>query len=290
VRYGYDPGCSRLHGAGPGDASAREVARLLGLTLEEIEDPFDSATGSLAMNGIPAYARVGRMLTLAARQLAGREDSCVPPTVVSPCSACYRNLSRASDSLDAHPDLRETVAEELATAGFALETRPVRVRHLLDVLWEDAGKEAIRTRVTKPLTGLRVAPYYGCLATRTGSPAPAAAPPAGPRRLEEILSAIGAEVVDLPLRDHCCGGRAAEASEEVATSLQHRILRSARDEGADVIATVCRRCLRNLEAGREPVARRFRARFPVRVRYFTDLVARAFGISLEGVTPEGVRS
>lgn len=278
MRYGYDPGCSRLPGTGPGDASAREVARLLGLTLEEIEDPFDSATGSLAMNGIPAYARVGRMLTLAARQLAEREDSCVPPAVVSPCSACFRNLSRASDSLAAHPDLRETVAEELAAAGLSLEPRTVRVRHLLDVLWEDAGKDAIRARVTKPLAGLRVAAYYGCLTTRAGSPEHGAGTPAGPGRLEEILSAIGAEVVGLPLKDHCCGGRAAEASEEVAASLQHRILRSAGEEGADVIATVCRRCLRNLEAGREPVARRFGVRFPVPVRYFTDLVAEALGV------------
>jgi heterodisulfide reductase subunit B2 len=279
VRYGYDPGCSRLSGAGRSDASLREVAGTLGLTLEEIEDPFEPATGALAMNGIAAYARVGRMLTLAARQLAGRADACIPPAVVSPCSACFRTLSRANASLSAHPDLRETVAEELAAGGLSLELRPVRVRHLLDVLVEDAGLDAIRARVTRPLAGLRAAPYYGCLATRSGSPPPEAGTPAG-RRLEEVLAALGAEVVDLPLKDHCCGGRAAEASEEVAASLQHRILRSARDAGADVIATVCRRCLRNVEAGREPVARAFRTRFALPVRYFTDLLSEAFGLGV----------
>ncbi|MFN7989113.1 MAG: heterodisulfide reductase-related iron-sulfur binding cluster [Thermoanaerobaculia bacterium] len=277
MRYGYDPGCSRLTGAGSSDASVRDVASALGLALEEIEDPFDSATGALAMNGIPAYARVGRLLTLAARQLAGRADACVPPAVVSPCSACFRTLSRAAESLAAHPDLRETVAEELAAGGLSLELRPVRVRHLLDVLLEDAGLDAIRARVTRPLAGLRVAPYYGCLATRSGAPGAGAG--AG-RRLEEVVAALGAEVVDLPLRDHCCGGRAAEVSEDVAASLQHRILRSARDAGADVVATVCRRCLRNVEAGREPVARAFRVRFATPVRYFTDLVADAFGLGV----------
>ena len=275
MRYGYDPGCSRLPGAGSSDASVRDVASALGLALEEIENPFDSATGALAMNGIPAYARVGRLLTLAARQLAGRADACVPPAVVSPCSACFRTLSRAAESLSAHPVLRETVAEELAAGGLSLELRPVRVRHLLDVLHEDAGLEAVRARVTRPLAGLRVAPYYGCLATRSGAPGAGAG-----RRLEEVLDALGAEVVDLPLRDHCCGGRAAEVSEDVAASLQHRILRSARDAGADVVATVCRRCLRNVEAGRERVARAFGARFAIPVRYFTDLVAAAFGLGV----------
>ena len=273
MRYGYDPGCSRLADAGRADASARDVAEALGLTLEEIEDPYDPATGALAMDGIPAYARVGRMLTLAARQLAGRPDASAPPTVVSPCSACFRTLSRASASLAAHPDLRETVAEELAAGGLSLEARPVRIRHLLDVVVEDAGLDAVRARVTRPLAGLRVAPYYGCLATRTGGSRPG-------DRLESLLAAVGAEVVDLPLKDHCCGGRAAEASEEVAASLQHRILRSARDARADLVATVCRRCLRNVEAGREPVARAFRARFSLRVLYFTDLVAEAFGIGV----------
>ena len=264
MRYGYDPGCSRLDDAGRSDVSAREVAGALGLTLEEIEDPFDSATAALEMDGIPAFVRVGRMLTLAARQLAGRDDACVPPAVVSPCSACFRTLSRASASLSARPDLRETVAEELAAGQLPLELRPVRVRHLLDVLVEDAGPEAVRAQVTRPLAGLTVAPYYGCLATRSAAPGAAPRPAGG---LEELLSAAGADVVDLPLKDHCCGGRAAEASEEVAASLRHRILRSARDAGADVVATVCRRCLRNVEAGH--------ARFAISVRYFPDLLAEA---------------
>ena len=230
------------------------------------------------MNAIPAYARVGRLLTLAARQLASREDASVPPSVVTPCSACFLNLSRAGHSLDTHADLRDRVAEELAATGLSLDPGSVRVRHLLDVLYEDAGPDEIRRRVTRPLTHLRVAPYYGCLTTRRGFPEPVREDPAPPARLEEILSALGAEVVDFPLKAHCCGGRAAEASEEVATSLHHRILRSAADHGADVIATVCPRCLRNLEAGQEPVNRRFQTRFAIPVRYFTDLVAEAFGV------------
>jgi heterodisulfide reductase subunit B len=288
VRYGYDPGCSRPPGGGAGEDAVLEVANALGLTLEEIEEPGGCGREARAMNAIPAYARVGRLLAVAARQLAAREDASVPPSVVTPCSACFRNLSRARNSLATHADLRDRVAEELAVTGLFLDPGSVRVRHLLDVLYEDAGPDEIRRHVTNPLTHLRVAPYTGCLVARSGIPEPGLENPGPPSRLEEILSALGAEVVAFPLEAHCCGGRAAEASEEVATSLHHRILRSAADHGADVIAVVCPRCLRNLEAGQEPVNRRFRTRFAIPVRYFTDLLAEALGVAPR--TSPGVRS
>ncbi|HYN42458.1 MAG TPA: CoB--CoM heterodisulfide reductase iron-sulfur subunit B family protein [Thermoanaerobaculia bacterium] len=284
MRYGYDPGCSRRPAGGSDEDGVLEVASALGLTLEEIETPGGCGREILAMNAIPAYARVGRLLALAARQLAAREDASVPPSVVTPCSACFLNLSRARHSLATHADLRDRVAEELAAMGLSLDPGSVRVRHLLDVLYEDAGPDEIRRRVTRPLAHLRVAPYYGCLTTRRRFPDPVGEDPAHPTRLEEILSALGAEAVDFPLKAHCCGGRASEASEEVATSLHHRILRSAADHGANAIATVCPRCLRNLEAGQEAVNRRFRTRFAIPVRYFTDLVAEALEV------PLGVRS
>lgn len=278
MRYGYDPGCWRLPGSGSGEAAVFEVARTLGLTLEEIDEPGGCGTEGLAMNAIPAYARVGRLLTLAARQLSARDDAAVPPSVVTPCSDCFLNLSRASASLDTHADLRERVAEELAATGLSLpEPGSVRFRHLLDVLYEDVGAGAIRERVARPLGHLRVAPYYGCLESPRRSSGPRRNASGLPGRLEEILSALGAEVVDFPLRSHCCGGRATIASDEVATSLQHRILRSAADQGADVIATVCPGCLRNLGTGQSAVNRRYQTKFAIPVRYFTDLVADAIG-------------
>lgn len=276
MRYGYDPGCLGPPAGRPFGDTAREVAFALGLTLEEIAGPAGCAGADLAMNGIPAYARVGRLLALSARQLADHDGGPLPPAVVTPCSSCFRSLSRATRSLETHAELRRSVAEGLATEGLSLEGRPVLVRHLLDVLFADAGPDAIRVRVRRPLSGLRVVPYHGCLA---GRPEEGAAGPDGSdTRLEEVLSALGADVVGFPLAAHCCGGRAAEASEETATSLHHRILRSACDRKADVIATVCPRCERNLATGQDAVNRRYGTRFAIPVRYFTELVAEAFGL------------
>ena len=278
MRYGYDPGCSRPSGGGACDATVVEIARALGLTLEEIENPGGRAPWSLAMSGIPAYARVGRLLTLAARQLGPQKDAAGLPALVVPCSDCFFNLSRASRSLCEHPDLRDKVTEELAAGGLAFEPGPVQVRHLLDVVYEDAGPDAVRARVRRPLTGLRAAPYTGCLSTRRTIPGPALETPEPAARLGELLSALGADVVDFPLKTHCCGGRAADSSEETATSLQHRILSNAADRGTAVIAAACPRCVRNLVSGQDAVNRRFGTRFSIPVRHFADLMSEAFGV------------
>lgn len=275
VRYGFDSGCLRPPGGAPGRCAAREVAEALGLTLEEVPEPGGCDVPGLAMNGIPAYARVARLLTLAARSLAGHGDARFPPTFVTPCAACFRGLSRASRTLGTREDLRQAVAQELASAGLALERGPVLVRHLLDVLVADAGAEAIRSRVVKPLAGLRVAPYYGCLAPREGAPGSEAD---GPGRLETLLGALGAAVADFPLKDHCCGGRAAEACEETAASLHVRILRSAEAHGADVLAVACPRCERSLSRGREAANRRYGTRLSLPVRDFAALARDAFGL------------
>lgn len=277
ARYGYEPGCFRPPAGRAGDARLLETVRALGLELEIVDERTGGAPGALALNGLSAYARVARLLSLAGRLGRGALPR-RSPTVVSPCTACFRNLSRARSALATHTDLRQQVDAMLAEEGFRCEPGAVRVRHLLDVLWEDFGAEAVRARVSRPLSGLRVAAYYGCLDVRgVGSRETRAA--GFETRLEQLLAAIGAEVVDLPLRSHCCGGRSSEASAEVATSLVGRILRSAARQRVDVIAVACPRCRHNLQcpSGTTPAS----APTPpgARIRYFTELLAEAFGIA-----------
>lgn len=237
ARYGYEPGCFRPPAGREGDVGLLDAVRALGLELEVVDERTGDAPGALALNGLPAYARVARLLSLAAR-LGRSALPRRPPQVVSPCTACFRNLSRGRQALETHPELRQQVDACLAADGFRYEPGAVRVRHLLDVLWEDVGPDGVRARVSRPLTGLRVAAYYGCLVVRDGD-ARAARTAGFETRFEQLLEALGADVVDLPLRSHCCGGRASEASAEVAASLVGRVLRSAAERGVDVIAVAC---------------------------------------------------
>jgi Heterodisulfide reductase, subunit B len=197
ARYGYEPGCFRPPTGREGDAGLLGAVRALGLELEVVDERSGDAPGALALNGLPAYARVARILSLAARLGRGALPR-RPPTIVSPCTACFRNLSRARKALATHTDLRRQVDACLAEEGFRCEPGAVRVRHLLDVLWEDVGPDAIRARVSRPLSGRRVAAYYGCLAVRGGDGAGKSRSAGFETRFERLLDALGADVVELP--------------------------------------------------------------------------------------------
>lgn len=281
-RYGYEPGCFRPPKRRAGEAGLLDAVRAVGLELEIVDERTGDAPGALALNGLPAYTRVARLLSLAARLGRGAFPR-RPPTIVSPCTACFRNLSRARQALATHADLRRQVDACLADEGFRCEPGRVRVRHLLDVLWEDVGLDAVRARVSRPLSGRRVAAYYGCLAIRDNG-ARGARTAGFETRFEQLLEALGADVVDFPLRSHCCGGRASEASAEVAASLVGRIRRSAAERRVEVIAVACPRCRHNLRSrlGTLPAA----APEPpeIHVRYFTELMAEAFGPGPRGAT------
>lgn len=277
LRYAY--ACdSGEPGAGASEERVRGALSALGLSLEELGEPAGCAASGPGMNGIAAYVRVARLLGRAAGRLALLPDSGATPTVVTPCAACARSLSRAAESLATHAELRDAVSEELSSEGLPLHASAVRVRHLLDVLRDDIGAGAIRATVRRPLAGLRVAPFEGCRRT-AGEPDEGGEEPA----LAELLAALGADVVEFPLRLHCCGGRAAEASEETATSLHVRLHRSAAEHGADVVATACTRCARNLAGGRDAVNRRYGTLFEIPVVHFTALLADA-------LAEDGVRS
>lgn len=276
ARYGYEPGCFRPPSGREGDAGLLDAVRALGLELEVVDEQIGDAPGALALNGLPAYARVARLLSLGARLGRGTLPR-RPPTIVSPCTSCFRNLSRARQALATHADLRQQVDASLADEGFRFEPGAVRVRHLLDVLWEDVGPDTVRARVSRPLTGLRVAAYYGCLDVRGGGTRESRAP-GFETRFERLLAALGADAVDFPLRFHCCGGRSSEASAEVAASLVGRILRSAAERRVDVIAVACPRCRHNLRTRPGPLAAVSPALPEVPVRYFTELLVEAFSL------------
>ncbi len=279
TRYGYEPGCFRPPAGRDPDAEILDAVRALGLDLEVVDERTGGAPGALALNGLPAYARVARLLSLAARLGRGTFPR-RPPTVVSPCTACFRNLSRARQALATHPDLRLQVDGCLEEEGIRCEPGAVRVRvrHLLDVLWEDVGPDAIRARVSRPLSGRRVAVYYGCLAIRDGGTRERRAP-GFETRFERLLEALGADVVDFPLRSHCCGGNASEASSDVAASLVGRILRCAARRRVEAIAVACPRCRHNLRSRAATLPEGAPEPPGIPVRYFTELMAEAFALS-----------
>jgi heterodisulfide reductase subunit B len=264
------------HSAEPYDLSTKAIAAPLGLSLEEIDDwNCCGATEYISINKNAAYALVGRNLALAAQQGVSHD-------VVAPCSACFLNLRKVDHYMGKYPELSDKTNAALAAGDLHYEPGSMRVRHLLDVVVEDVGYEALKTHVVRPLDGLRVAPYYGCLIVRPqwngGSIDPRGTDPEYPTHLDRLLRTLGAEVVDFPLKTHCCGGHMTQISADTAYELIRRLLHNASEYEADLIVTACPMCQLNLDAYQAQVNRHFGSAFHLPVLYFTQMIGLAMGM------------
>jgi heterodisulfide reductase subunit B2 len=280
-QYAYYPGCSLESMAKSYNLSSVEVAKALGLHLQEIEDwNCCGATAYFPVDEMLAHTLVSRNLALAEKQ--GASD------FVAPCSACYKNAYFTNKYLGQDRDLAEHVNYALEADNLHVDGH-LRVRHLIEVFLEDTGLETIRSLVTQPLQGLKVAPYYGCQLLR---PRKDHEDTENPRFFEDLLAAIGAEAVSYPSKTRCCGGSLIVTNRKAALELVRILLADAVAGGADVIATACPMCNVNLEVYQSQVNAEFGTQYAVPVMYFTQLMGVALGLRAEslGVGTEMVPS
>jgi heterodisulfide reductase subunit B2 len=265
-QYAYFPGCSLESLSKSYHVSALEAARALDVDLQELEDwNCCGATAYFPVDALLAY-------TLTARNLAQAEQAGLD--FVAPCSACFKNAYTTNNYLQHDKDLADHINYALEADNLHVNGTS-RVMHLIDVFTQDVGMETIKQKVSKPLTGLRVAPYYGCQLLR---PRKGHEDVENPQYFESLLSALGAEPVDYPSKARCCGGSLIITGRKAALDMLYKCLKDAVDTKADVIATTCPMCHVNLEAYQSRANQEFGADFKVPVMYFTQLVGLALGV------------
>ncbi len=258
MKYTYYPGCTIGTTAVEFGLSTDAVCEALGVELVELED-WNCCGASSAHSLDHELA-----LRLPARNVALAQQEGLD--IVAPCPACYQHVLQADRTLRENPEWRR---EMEALLGFTYTGQP-RVRHLLEVLTEPEVLEAVRQRVTRPLKGLRVASYYGCVLVRppefTGWD-----DPEHPTRMDRLVAALGAEPVEWSYKVDCCGASLSLSRSEVVVTLSTRLAREAQEAGADVIACACGMCQINLDT---------RQNLPekIPVLYFTELMGLAFGL------------
>ena len=273
MKYGYYPGCSLEKNASSYDVSTKAVAKPLGIEFQELEDwNCCGATEYMTLNRMAAYALITRNLALAEKQLTNGKQ------VVAPCSMCFLNMTKADHYLAEDASLAENVNVALSAGNMHYTPGSVTARHLLEVMIDDIGLETIASKVSKPLAGLKVAPYYGCLVTRPGYLSKFDNYEY-PTSLDRLMKSLGATVVDYPMKAHCCGGHMTQISQAVALELIRQLLQNAEEYGADVIVTLCPMCQLNLDAYQGDVNRYFKTKFHIPVLYFTQMMGLAFGLS-----------
>ncbi len=265
LSYAYYPGCSGLGTSIEYDRSSRAVCRALFVGLEDVPDwSCCGSTPAHATDHALSAALSGRNLALV--HAMGRE------TVVTPCPSCLSNLRTACHRME-DKGFRQR-ANSLLDAPYK---GGVTAKSLLQVLVEDVGLTMIQASVTKPLTGLVVAPYYGCIMNRPPD-VMAFDDPENPTAMDRLLTALGAEVVPFPLKVECCGAAHGVARKDVVAELSGRLLRAAADLGAQAVVTACPLCQMNLDLRQGQAQQAAGRSFNLPVFYFTQLMGLAFGL------------
>lgn len=270
-KYIFYPGCSMEGSAKAYSDSLNFVKEKLEMQLDEIDDwNCCGATEYVSLNLIPAYSLIARNLALASKQADGHH------TIMAPCSACYLNLEKADYYMAERPALGEKVNQALAAGGLHYEPGSLQIRHLLDVLINDIGLDIIKSKVTRPLAGMRVAPYLGCMVPRPDF-AHRWSDFEQPTELDDLLKALGAEVIEFPLKTECCGGHMTQIGPETAYELIRRLVSTAEEHQADIMVTVCPMCQMNLDAYQAETNHFFGTNYQMPIVFFTQLMGLAFG-------------
>jgi heterodisulfide reductase subunit B len=203
---------------------------------------------------------------LAIAQAAGRD-------VIMPCAACFNRHKTADHEMRFNEKSRGLIEDAV---GFEFDGT-VAVRPLLDILANEVGVERIMAHVTRPLIGLKVVGYYGCLLVRPPE-VTQFENPENPVLMDEVLTAVGADVYPWSYATDCCGGGLALTKSDVAARLVGRLVERAREAGAEAIVTSCPLCQLNLEMRQNRNGHE--KRMPL--FYFTELMGLAFGLDKVG--------
>lgn len=264
--FSYYPGCSLKATNRAYDLSSRAVAEDMGIELIELDDwNCCGATAYMAINEKHSFILSARNLALAEKE--GRD-------LVTVCNGCYLALRKSNKYMAENPKLQADIQQALAAGGMSYGGG-VKVRHLLDVVVNDVGEQTVRQRVCRPLAGLKVAPYYGCQISR---PFGEIDDPENPQMMDNLAAWLGAEPVWFPLKAKCCGGMMMSTQPDIGQELSGKLLRCARDVGADCIITACPLCQINLEAYQNAISRRLGSDCAIPVLYFTQLMGVALGL------------
>jgi len=264
--YSYYPGCSQTATNRAYDISTRNVAGALGIGLVELRDwNCCGATVYLPVRRKRAFVLSARNLAIAEKQ--GHELATI-------CNACYLALRKTNKYMAEEPELRAEIRAALAADAMDY-TGSVRVRHFLDILVNDLGEQAISEKVRRDLSGLKVACYCGCQLSR---PFDDLDDPDYPLIMQRLIGALGAEVVPFPMSAKCCGGLAVTTNPRLGRLLTGKILKVAKQRGADCVATACPLCQINLEAYQRKAAEAVGADCDIPVLYFTQLMGSALGL------------
>ena len=274
MKVAYWPGCvsrgftPELHG------SMAKVAPMLDIELVELDRACCSGAGVIAEhNQELADTLNARTFALAQKEIAGGAD-----LMMNICSTCQGAQSECQERLDNNAEYLAQVNETLAPEGLTYE-RGIANKNFLWVLVEELGLDNLKSKVVRPLTDLRVGPFYGCYIVRPTDRLDISHEQPRDTYLGLVIEALGGTVVDYAGSHKCCGFPIITMNKQASLAQAGRHLGDAVDAEADCVVTPCPLCHLNLDL-QQPLAERAAGRsLQMPVLHLPQLVGLALGLS-----------
>jgi succinate dehydrogenase / fumarate reductase cytochrome b subunit len=266
----YWPGCvsrgftPELHGA------MAKIAPLLDLELIELDRANCCGAGVIAEHNQELADTLNARTFALAQQTGGA-------LMMNICSTCQGAQSECQQRLDASAIYRAQVNDTLAAEGLHYE-QGVTNKNLLWLLVEDIGLDTLRQKVKRPLTNLRVGPFYGCYIVRPVVRVGIDHDHPRDTYLEMLIDALGGTVIDYAGSQKCCGFPIITMNKTASLRQAGRHLGDAVDAGADCLVTPCPLCHLNLDLQQPQAEATVGRELKLPVLHLPQLVGLALGL------------
>lgn len=274
LHYAYFPGCVAQGACGELDLSTKALSRALNIRLTELKKASCCGSGT--------FKEDSRLLedTVNARNLALAEQLRLP--LLTHCSTCQGVIGHVDERLKSFqkkdPAYVDQVNGFLRQEGCAPYQGSGEVKHLLWALVSDYGLKTLAAQVSRQLTGLKCAPFYGCYLLRAQEHIPES-DPFNPQSLEKVIQTIGAEAIAYDGKTQCCGWPISSYAEKEAFQMAGKHLQAAIAAGADCMVTPCPLCHLNLDSRQPEISKALGKPLNLPIIHFSQLVALAVGVS-----------
>jgi succinate dehydrogenase / fumarate reductase cytochrome b subunit len=271
MKVAYWPGCvsrgftPELHG------SMAKIAPLLDIELVELDRASCCGAGVIAEHNQELAD------TLNARTFALAQQVEAAHLMMNICSTCQGAQNECQERLDANGEYRAHVNETLESEGLSYQKGVVN-KHLLWLLVEEIGLDEVASRVKRPLSGLRVGPFYGCYIVRPTDRLGITEESPRDRYLHQLIDALGGTVVDYAGAYKCCGFPILTMNKQASLKQAGRHMGDAIDAEADCVVTPCPLCHLNLDLN-QPLAAKYSGRsLGMPVLHLPQLIGLALGL------------
>jgi succinate dehydrogenase / fumarate reductase cytochrome b subunit len=272
MRVAYWPGCvsrgftPELHG------SMAKVAPLLDIDLVELDRACCSGAGVIAEHNQELADTLNARTFALAQRVDGAE------LMMNICSTCQGAQSECQERLDANAEYRSHINENISAEGLHYE-KGLTNKNFLWLLVEEIGLDELRSRVRRPLTDLKVGPFYGCYIVR---PIDRLGIDSVERPRDKylgmVIEALGGTVIEYAGSHKCCGFPIITMNKDASLKQAGRHLGDAVDADADCLVTPCPLCHLNLDL-QQPLAERTVGReLNMPVLHLPQLVGLALGL------------